>query len=77
MCSTSIQIKIKELLKAATVIDGHCDIIIPLTEKKMVISDKVELPESSNWEVPEDIKNHAYRQYGFNAQTIYFGCAGQ
>ena len=43
----------------------------------MVISDKVQLPESSNWEVPEDIKNHPYRQYGFNPQTIYFGCAGQ
>lgn len=69
--------KIKELLQAATVIDGHSDILIPLTENKMVISDKVQLPNPRTWKPPAALDNHPYRKFGFDAHTIQYGCMGQ
>ena len=69
--------KVRALLEAATVIDGHCDILIPLTERKMVISDRVELPDPDTWVAPTSLQGHPYVKFGFNPHTIHFGCMGQ
>lgn len=77
MFSKNTNLKIQELLEATTVIDGHCDILIPLTEKKLEISDRVQLPDLQSWNAPLELVNHPYMKFGFNPQTIHFGCAGQ
>jgi membrane dipeptidase len=72
-----IDTKVQDLLRQATVIDGHSDILIPLAEGKMDISEKVLIPDLKEWEAPLGLENPALTQFGFLPHTIYFGCMGQ
>lgn len=77
MYSSKTTSKIQELLQDAIVIDGHSDILIPLTENKMNIADKVQVPDPKTWLAPPGFEHHPFLQYGFDAHSIYFGCMGQ
>ncbi|MEM6807240.1 MAG: membrane dipeptidase [Bacteroidota bacterium] len=77
MYSSKTSNKIQELLREAIVIDGHSDILIPLTENKMNIADKIQVPDPKSWVGPPGFENHPFIQYGFDAHSIYFGCMGQ
>lgn len=77
MYSSKTQKKVKELLREAIVIDGHSDILIPLTEGKMNIAKRVQIPNPKTWNAPLGFENHPLIQFGFDAHTIYFGCMGQ
>lgn len=77
MYSSKTDHKIKELLQQATVIDGHSDILIPLTEGKMNIANRIDIPDPPSWHIPPGLENNPLVQYGFNPHTVYFGCMGQ
>ena len=77
MTSDTIKQKVKELHQQAVIIDGHSDILIPMTEGKMDISNKVEIPDLQNWQSPPGLENHPLAQFGVAPHTIYFGCMGQ
>jgi len=77
MALSKIETKVKELLEQSIVIDGHSDILIPLTEGKMDISKKVEIPPLNGWKAPLGMDNSPLVDFGFDPHTIYFGCMGQ
>lgn len=60
----------------AIVIDGHCDILIPVTEGKMQLSERVEVP-GLDWEGPPGLENSPLVQFGLGEHTAWFGCMGQ
>jgi len=72
-----IETKVKELLEQSIVIDGHSDILIPLTEGKMDISKRVAIPPLNGWQAPPGMENSPLVDFGFDPHTIYFGCMGQ
>ena len=69
--------KVRDLLHQATVIDGHSDILIPLADGKMHISEKVTIPKLQDWAPPPGMENQAFVKFGFEPHTMYFGCMGQ
>lgn len=77
MLSDKTSAKIKELLQEAVVIDGHSDVLIPLTEDKMDIADRVKIPDAQSWQAPPGLENTPLVQFGLDPHTAYFGCMGQ
>ena len=77
MSLSKIETRVKTLLEQSIVIDGHSDILIPLTEGKMDISNRVEIPPLNGWQAPPGMDNSPLVDFGFNPHTIYFGCMGQ
>ena len=69
--------KVVELQQQAIIIDGHCDILMPLTEGKMALGDRVEIPDPAAWTPPPGLERHPLVEFGFQPHTIYFGCMGQ
>ncbi len=66
----------RQLHESAIVIDGHCDILIPITEGKMQLSDRVEVPDL-DWEAPPGLEHSPLAAFGLSPHTIWFGCMGQ
>ena len=77
MGEDKISQKVKELHQRAIIIDGHSDILIPMTEGKMNIAEKVQVPDLKTWEAPPGLDNSPLVKFGFSPHTIYFGCTGQ
>ena len=65
----------KTLHDRAIVIDGHSDILIPVTEGKMQLADRVTVPGLDS-PMPAGIGG-AFSKFGFSAHTAWFGCMGQ
>lgn len=72
-----LDLKVQDLLRQAHVIDGHSDILIPLTEGKVNIAERTIIPDLENWEAPLGLEKPALTKFGFKPHTIYFGCMGQ
>lgn len=64
------------LHRRAIVIDGHSDILIPVTEGKMSLGDRVEVPDL-DWEPPPGLANNPLVRFGMGAHTVWFGPMGQ
>ncbi len=64
------------LHRAAIVIDGHSDILIPVTEGKMSLGERIEVP-GLDWEAPPGLENSPLIKFGMSAHTVWFGCMGQ
>ncbi|MGE0554134.1 MAG: dipeptidase [Gemmatimonadales bacterium] len=64
------------LHRQAIVIDGHSDILIPVTEGKMELAERVELPPL-DWEPPPGLDRSPLVKFGFGPHTVWFGCMGQ
>ena len=47
-----------ELHGRAIVIDGHNDILTPVTECKMTLGDRVEVPDPESWIAPPGLERH-------------------
>ena len=60
----------------ALVIDGHCDILIPVTEGKMDLGDRVEVP-GLDWEGPPGLERSPLAKFGLSQHAVWFGCMGQ
>ena len=56
--------KVAELLREAIVIDGHSDVLVPITEGKMNIADRVSIPDMNEWQAPPGYDNHPFVKYG-------------
>ncbi len=67
----------EELHNRAIVIDAHSDILIPITDGKMKLADRVETPDPANWEPPMGMFDGAGTEFNFPAHAIYFGPMGQ
>ncbi len=65
-----------DLHRRAIVIDGHSDILIPITEGKMSLEDRVVLP-SLDWVPPPGLDREPLVKFGFSPHTVWFGCMGQ
>ena len=77
MNDTQIDRKAQELHEAAIVIDGHTDILIPVTEGKMILGDRVDVPDPATWDPPPGVDRAAFEKFGMLPHTIFFGCMGQ
>ncbi len=66
-----------ELHDSAVVIDGHCDILIPVAEGKMTLEERVEVPDPETWIAPPGLEQHPLVEFGALPHTVYFGCMGQ
>jgi len=60
------------------VIDGHCDILMPVADGKMRLRDRVEVPPPTGWEPPPGWKMpQESALYDFTPHTDYFQTMGQ
>lgn len=66
----------RELHRRAIVIDGHSDILIPVTEGKMGLGDRVEVPDL-DWQPPAGVDRSPLVKFGLSPHTAWFGCMGQ
>jgi len=65
------------LHRESIVIDGHCDILIPVSDGKMKLDQRVALPDSEGWEPPLGFDIGPFALFGMSAHTVWFGCMGQ
>jgi membrane dipeptidase len=62
----------------AICIDGHCDILMPIADGKMRLSDRVEIPPPTRWEPPPGWQGSSEAAlYDFSPHTDYFQTMGQ
>jgi len=66
-----------ELHRQAIVIDGHSDILVPITDGKMRLADRVEVPNPAGWEPPMGMFGGTGTEFNFPNHAIYFGPMGQ
>ena len=52
MSADDISARAAELHERAIVIDAHSDILMPITDGKMRLADRVEIPDPEGWEPP-------------------------
>ena len=64
------------LHRRAVVVDGHSDILIPITEGKMTLGERVEVP-GLDWEPPPGLEHNPLVRFGMGAHTVWFGPMGQ
>jgi membrane dipeptidase len=77
MALQSTEAHAEALHKQAIVIDGHSDILIPITDGKMRLKDRVEVPDPATWEPPLGLGSGAGAEFGFPQHAIHFGPMGQ
>ena len=66
----------EDLHRRAIVIDGHSDILIPVTDGKVSLADRFDLP-GLDWIPPSGFAGSAFSKFGFSPHTIWFSCMGQ
>jgi membrane dipeptidase len=77
MTSTKARKRAEELHRRAIVIDGHSDILMPVTDGKMRLSERVEVPDPASWEPPAGLVSGISDEFNFPAHALYYGCMGQ
>lgn len=65
-----------QLHARAIVIDGHSDVLIPVTQGRMHLGQRVEVP-GLDWQHPPGLENNPLVKYGMGPHTVWFGCMGQ
>ena len=67
-----------DLHRSAIVIDGHCDILVPLADGKIRLGEPVVLPDPATWEPPLGLMGGATGDLaGMSPHSYYFSCARQ
>ena len=69
--------RVRELHQQAFIIDGHCDILMPMNEGKMSLAEYQQVPDPGNWTPPPGLERHPLRRFNMSPHTIYFGPMGQ
>ncbi len=64
------------LHRQAVVIDGHSDILIPVTQGRMSLEQRVEVP-GLDWVPPPGLERNPLVRFGMGPHTVWFGCMGQ
>ena len=57
---TTIEQRVQDLHQQAIIIDGHSDILIPVHEGKMNLSERQNIPDPATWEPPVGLANHPF-----------------
>jgi len=60
----------------AIIIDGHSDVLIPVTQGRMDLATRVEIP-GLDWLPPPGLENDPLVKFGMGPHTVWFGCMGQ
>jgi membrane dipeptidase len=67
-----------DLHRSAIVIDGHCDILVPLADGKIRLGEPIVLPDPATWEPPLGLMGGVTGDLaGMSPHSYYFSCAGQ
>lgn len=77
MLAENVAARAAEIHKRAIVIDGHSDILIPITDNKMRFGERVEVPDPASWEAPKGIGGGIGSEFGMSDHMVYFGPMGQ
>jgi membrane dipeptidase len=65
------------LHREAIIIDGHCDILMAIADRKMRLAERVELPPHQTWEPPLGFAvSEENALYDFSPHTDYFQTMG-
>lgn len=67
----------ERLHRECLVVDGHSDILIPVTEGKTTLDQRFDLPDPATWQPPVGFDIGPLADFGMTAHTAWFGCAGQ
>src|SRR5262245_35235908 len=68
----------KSIHAEAIVIDGHCDILMPVADGKMRLRDRADVPSPDGWKPPPGWRMSAEADlYAFTPHTDYFQTMGQ
>jgi membrane dipeptidase len=65
-----------DLHRRAIVVDAHSDILLAVTEGKMSLADRVEVPDL-DWVPPPGLDRSPLVKFGMGPHTVWFGCMGQ
>jgi membrane dipeptidase len=74
--TSNISPKARALHDRALVVDGHCDILMAVTDNKMDLDQRVELP-GLDWQPPPGLDRNPLSKFGMGPHTVWFGCMGQ
>ena len=76
--TTPISDRARAVHRAATVIDGHCDILSALADERMRLRDRVEVEPPETWQGAAYIRMpREDTPYNPSAYSIWFECMGQ
>ncbi|MFT4040551.1 MAG: dipeptidase [Thermomicrobiales bacterium] len=68
----------RALHERAIIIDGHCDILMAIADRKMRLGERVELPDPATWQAPQGwAETEETQLYNFSPHTAYFQTMGQ
>jgi microsomal dipeptidase-like Zn-dependent dipeptidase len=67
----------EDLHRRALVIDGHSDILIPVTEGKMRLAERVEVPAPEHFIAPRGLERSPLVAFGLGLHAAWFGAMGQ
>ncbi len=74
---SNISKRAAELNKQAIIIDAHCDILMPITDGKIRLNDRVDVPDSAAWQAPQFSGLIKGAMTQFSPHALYFGPIGQ
>ncbi len=74
---TDAATRARELQRQALVIDGHSDILIPVTDGKMRLGDRVVVPDPLGWQPPFTSTHGMNEVFGFPQHALTYGPMGQ
>ena len=77
MTRTDDHQRAEELHRRAIVIDGHSDILMPITDGKMRLADRVDIPDAATWVPPTGLVSGISGDFNFPAHALFFGPMGQ
>jgi membrane dipeptidase len=66
----------RDLHRRAFVIDGHSDILMPVTDGKMSLGDRPTIP-GLDWVPPPGLERSPLVKFGMGPHTVWFSCMGQ
>jgi len=68
----------EQIHQSAIIIDGHCDILMPIADGKIRLGDRADIPDPKTWQPPLGIMGNARDDVStFSPHTYYFGPIGQ
>lgn len=74
---SDVETRLRDVMRQAIVIDGHSDILIPVTDGKMRLGERVNVPDPATWTPPLGQSGGAGSPFGFPQHALYFGPMGQ
>ncbi len=77
MSQTDLVERAAALHRQAIVIDGHSDILIPVADGKMRLSERTRVPDPATWQPPPGLGGGPGAAFGFPQHALFYGPMGQ